>query len=38
MGGELGNQTSIDVIQESSAFSPQNFTLIGNEDFYTNSV
>ena len=37
MGGELGNETYFDVL-ESSALSPPNFTLIGNDDFYTNLV
>ena len=33
MGGELGNETYIDVPLVSSALSPQNFTLIGNTDY-----
>ena len=32
MGGELGNETYIDVFLESSALSSPNFTLIGNDD------
>ena len=37
MGGELGNETYIDILLESSALlSPPNFTLIGNDDYYTN--
>ena len=36
MGGELGNETYIDVLK-SSALSP-NFSLIGNDYFYTNLV
>ena len=35
MGGELGNQTYIDLL-ESSALFPPNFTLIGKDDIYTN--
>ena len=38
MGGELGNEPCIDGLLVSSALSPPNFTLIGNEDFYTNLV
>ena len=37
MGGELGNETYIDVL-ESWALSPPNFIFIGNDDFYTNLV
>ena len=37
MGGRLGNETYIDLLV-SSALSPPIFTLIGNDDFYTNLV
>ena len=36
MGGELDNENYIDVLLVSSALSPPNFTLIGNDDFTTN--
>ena len=35
MDEELGNETYIDVVV-SSALSPPIFTLIGNDDFFTN--
>ena len=38
MGGELGSETYIDVLLVSSALSPPNFTLIGNDDFLSNLV
>ena len=38
MGGELGNETCIDVLLVGSASSPPNLTSIGNDDFYTNLV
>ena len=38
MGGELGNETYIDVLLQSSALSSPNFTLIENDNFYTNLV
>ena len=38
MGGESGNETYIDVLPESATLSPPIFTLIGNDDFYTNLV
>ena len=38
MGGELGNQTYIDLILVSSALFSPNFTLIENDNFYTNLV
>ena len=38
MGGELGNETYIDVLLESSVFFQPNFTLIGNDDFFTTFV
>ena len=38
MGRELGNETYIDVLLESSALFPPNSTLVGNDDFYTNLV
>ena len=38
MGGELGNGTSVDVLLKSSALFPPNFTLIGNDDFYSSFV
>ena len=38
MGGELGNETCIDVLLVSSAFSPPNFGLIGKDIFCTNLV
>ena len=34
----MGNETYIDVLRVSSALSPPNFTLIGNDDFYANLV
>ena len=36
MGGELDDETCNDVLLVSSALPPPNFTLIGNDDFYTN--
>ena len=36
MGGELGNETYIDLFLVSAAPSPPNFTLIENNNFYTN--
>ena len=36
MGGELGDETYVDVLLEFSALFPLKFTLIGNDDFYTN--
>ena len=38
MGGEVGNETFTDVLLESSALFPPIFTLIGNNDLYTNLV
>ena len=38
IGGELGSETYIDALLVSSALSPPIFTLIGNDDFYTNLV
>ena len=38
MDGELGGETYIDVLLVSSALSPPNFTLIGNDDFLSNLV
>ena len=36
MGGELGDETCIDVLLVSSALPPPNFILIGSDGFYTN--
>ena len=36
MGGELGNETHIDLLLVSSALSPPNFILIENDNFNTN--
>ena len=38
MGGELSDETHIDVALVSLALSPPTFTLIGNTDIYSNSV
>ena len=38
MGGELGNETNVDLVLGSSAMSPPNFALIVNDDFITNLV
>ena len=35
MGGELGNESYIDVPLVSSALSPPKSTLFGNTDYYT---
>ena len=35
MGGELGNETHIDLLLVSSALSPPNFILIENDNIYT---
>ena len=35
MGGELGNETYIDLLLVSSARSPPNFILIENDNYYT---
>ena len=37
MGGELGNETKVDLLW-SSTMSPTNFALIENDDLITNSV
>ena len=38
MGGELGIETQVDVFLDASALFIPNFTLIGNDDLYTNLV
>ena len=38
MGGQLGNETNIDLLLGSSTISPTNLALIGNDDFITNLV
>ena len=38
MGGELGNETCIDLLLVSSALSPPNFISIENDNFYRNLV
>ena len=37
-GGELGNETYVDVLLESSASYSPSFILIGSDDLYTNLV
>ena len=38
MDDELDNETYMDVLVVSAALSPSKFTLIGNDDFFTNFV
>ena len=38
MGGEMGNETYIDLLLVSSVLSPPNFILIEKDNFYTNLV
>ena len=38
MGGELDDETNIDLLLASSTMPPTNFALIGNDDFIANLV